>query len=48
MYNAIAENPYDSGIYLSPKQMTSLSQNGDLSDCDLSKADMFALGIILI
>lgn len=42
------EDPYAKGIYLSPQQMMALSQNKDPSECDLSKADMFALGIILI
>lgn len=44
----VLEDPYAKGIYLSPQQMMALSQGNDPSDCDLSKADMFAFGIMLI
>lgn len=42
------QDPFAEGIYLSPQQMMALSQGLDPINCDLSKSDMFALGIMLI
>jgi hypothetical protein len=36
------------GIFLSPQQMISLSQNRQVAKCDPIKADMFALGLLLV
>ena len=36
------------GVFLSPQQMISLSQGRPVPKCDLLKADMFALGIMLV
>lgn len=44
----IYQNPNAKGIYLSPQQMMALSQGLDPINCDLSKSDMFSLGILLL
>jgi len=36
------------GVFLSPQQMISLSQNRQVAKCDPIKADMFSLGIMLV
>ena len=46
--DSILGDPHTKGIYLSPQQIMQLSQGGDPTDCDLTKADMFAFGIMLI
>jgi hypothetical protein len=36
------------GVFLSPQQMISLSQNRQVAKCDVIKADMFAFGLMLV
>lgn len=46
--DAVLEDPGVRGVYLSPQQMMALSQGQDPAQGDQSKADMFALGIMLL
>lgn len=46
-YQRAAEGDFE-GVFLSPQQMISLSQGRPTARCDPLKADVFALGLMLV
>ena len=47
-YQQIWESGDEAGIYFSPQQMISLSQEKQAPKYDMEKADVFALGVMLV